>query len=132
MPPALSADPISPSAIERPWRPPNQQSLTREDKGVHCFSLETLIVYIASIFQQPTLGIAKRRACRTDRIAQRRHSAARLGGLRGRQAFWSIFPPRTPIRRGPFSFFFLRLASLGGGGRRRRRGLVLVRPLSLP
>lgn len=29
MPPELSADPISPSAIERPLRPPNQQSQTR-------------------------------------------------------------------------------------------------------
>jgi hypothetical protein len=39
-PPALSADPISPSTIECPLRPPNQQSLTREDTGAHCFSLE--------------------------------------------------------------------------------------------
>jgi hypothetical protein len=45
MPLARSADPISVSETECPLRPPNQQSLTREDKDVHCFSLESLIVY---------------------------------------------------------------------------------------
>jgi hypothetical protein len=41
MPPALSADPISPSPIERPLRPPNQQSLTMGDTDAHCISLES-------------------------------------------------------------------------------------------
>jgi hypothetical protein len=40
MRPIPSADAISPSPIERPLKPPNQQSLTREDKDAHCFSLE--------------------------------------------------------------------------------------------
>jgi hypothetical protein len=45
MRPILSADAILASPIERHLNPPNQQSLTREDKGVHCFSLDSLIVY---------------------------------------------------------------------------------------
>jgi hypothetical protein len=35
-PPALSADPISPSPPERPLRPPIQQLLTRGDTDAHC------------------------------------------------------------------------------------------------
>ena len=41
MPPALSAEPISPFPIERPLRPPNQQLLTRGDTGARCISLES-------------------------------------------------------------------------------------------
>ena len=121
MPPALSADPISPSTIERPLRPP-QRSLTREDTGVHCFSFESLIVYrssapFASIFSRPAAGSWYGQTPRLP-DARRRRSAARLRGLRDRRPCGRS---RPPSRRGPtwsLAFFFLR-----GGGRRRRRRL---------
>ena len=138
MPPALLADPISPSTIERRLRPP-QRSLSRGDTGVHCFSFESFIVYrssatIASIFRRPrpALGMAERRACRTHGVGV---SAARLRGLRDRR------PCGRSRRRGrrpaaglpgplPFSFYAsLRSAGVAGAA---GAGFVLVRSLNPP
>jgi hypothetical protein len=60
MPPALSADPISPSTIERPLRPPIQRSLTRGDTDAHWFSLESLIAALAGLVELNDVDILRR------------------------------------------------------------------------
>jgi len=130
MPPALSADPISPSTIERPLRPP-QRSLTREDTGVIAFHLNPLSFTDrprrsrpSSAGRRPALGTAKRRACRTHGVGvlRRDYEACAIVGLVVDIARRAAAGLPGPL---PFSFS----AGVAGAA---GAGFVLVRPLNPP